>query len=62
MPNHAWRTEPIKTVNPERAGFSLTRLQRISAKLQTYVDEGKVAGMITTVARRGQTVHLEKIG
>ena len=52
----------MKVVNPENAGFSSTRLQRISAKMQTYVDEGKVAGMITTVARHGQTVHLERTG
>lgn len=52
----------MKVVKPESAGFSSARLQRISAKMQTYVDEGKVAGMITTVARRGQTVHLEKTG
>jgi CubicO group peptidase (beta-lactamase class C family) len=52
----------VKVVNPESAGFSLARLERISAKMQTYVDEGKLAGTITTVARRGQTVHLEKTG
>ena len=52
----------MKVVDPESAGFSSTRLQRISAKMQTYVDEGKVAGMITTVARHGETVHLEKTG
>ena len=52
----------MKVVKPENAGFSSMRLQRISAKMQTYVDEGKLAGMITTVARHGQTVHLETTG
>ena len=52
----------MEVVKPISAGFSSARLQRISAKMQAYVDEGKVAGMITTVARRGQTVHLEKTG
>jgi len=52
----------MKVVDPASAGFSSTRLQRISAKMQTYVDQGKLAGMITTVAHHGQTVHLEKTG
>ena len=52
----------MKVVTPETVGFSSTRLQRISAKMQTYVDEGKLAGTITTVARHGQTVHLETTG
>ena len=52
----------MKLVKPEHAGFSTTRLERISAKMQTYVDEGKLAGTITTVARHGQTVHLETTG
>lgn len=30
--------------------------------MQSYIDEGKLAGLITTVARRGKTVYLEKLG
>lgn len=47
---------------PEHVGFSSTRLRRISAAMQPYIDDGKLAGLITTVARRGRTVHLEKLG
>jgi len=46
----------------ESAGFSLARLKRISALMQSYVDDGKLAGIITTVARRGQTAYMEKFG
>jgi len=46
----------------ENAGFSPARLTRIDALMQRYVDEGKLAGVIATVARRGQTVYLEKFG
>ncbi len=49
-------------VTPEHVGFSSTRLHRISTAMQSYIDTGKLAGMITTVARRGQTVHWEKLG
>jgi len=52
----------MKVVTPESVGFSPARLQRISAKLSSYVDQGKLAGTIATVARRGQTVYLEKTG
>lgn len=47
---------------PEAVGFSAARLARIGAALQRYVDAGKIAGLITTVARRGETVYLEKQG
>ncbi len=49
-------------IAPEQVGFSSSRLQRISTAMQSYVDQGKLAGMITMVARRGQTVHMEKLG
>jgi CubicO group peptidase (beta-lactamase class C family) len=47
---------------PEDLGFSSTRLQRISTVMQDFIDQGKLAGTITTVARRGQVVHLETLG
>jgi len=50
----------MRMTKPERAGFSSTRLRRISTVMQAYIDEGKLAGMITAVARRGRLVHLDK--
>ncbi len=46
----------------ESAGFSPARLTRINTLMQRYVDDGKIAGIIATVARRGHTVYLEKFG
>ena len=43
-------------------GFSPERLERIGTVMQRYVDEGKLAGMVTLVARRGAVAHFEKIG
>ena len=43
-------------------GFSPERLERIGAVMQRYVDEGKLAGMVTLVARRGAVAHFEKCG
>ena len=42
---------PLPTVKPEREGFSADRLARITEITQSYVDEGKLAGVITMVAR-----------
>jgi len=52
----------MKSAIPERVGFSSERLTRIDRVMQGYVDDGRLAGLITTVARRGETVHLSKYG
>lgn len=52
----------LPQVKPEREGFSSERLERITAITQKYVDEGKLAGVITMVARRGRIVHFEAVG
>ncbi len=46
----------------ERVGMSSERLDRITAMTQKYVDEGKLAGVITMVARDGKLVHFEAVG
>ncbi len=52
----------MKTSSPEEVGFSSTRLKRIGSAMQAYVDQNKVAGVVTMVARRGQVVHFEAFG
>lgn len=44
------------------AGMSAERLSRITATTQRYVDEGKLAGVVTLVARDGKIVHFEAVG
>ena len=60
--NGAIFAKSLPTVKPERQGFSSERLQRITRMTQQYVDEGKLAGVITMVARRGKIVHFEAVG
>jgi CubicO group peptidase (beta-lactamase class C family) len=43
-------------------GMSGERLARISELTQRYVDEGKLAGAVTLVARRGRIVHFDAVG
>ncbi len=50
------------TSAPEKVGFSASRLERINAGMQRYIDQKKIAGIVTLVARRGSTVHFEKFG
>jgi CubicO group peptidase (beta-lactamase class C family) len=44
------------------AGFSRERLTRLTAAMQRYVDDGTVAGVVTLVHRRGETVHSDALG
>lgn len=52
----------MNTVAPEKVGVSSARLNRISKAMQSYVDERKLAGLMTMIARRGQVLHFECFG
>ena len=47
---------------PGQLGVSAERLERIRPAMQAYVDDGRIAGFLTAVARRGKIVHFETIG
>ena len=47
---------------PERVGMSAERLDRITEITRRYVDDGKLAGAITLVARHGKLVYFETQG
>lgn len=47
---------------PESVGMSSERLARIKPFMQAYVDENKLAGITTVIARRGKIVHFETVG
>ncbi|MCB1646810.1 MAG: beta-lactamase family protein, partial [Pseudomonadales bacterium] len=47
---------------PEDVGLSGARLYKIDHLTQRYIDEGKLAGTITMVSRRGKIAHLEAQG
>jgi CubicO group peptidase (beta-lactamase class C family) len=52
----------MKRCAPEQVGLSSERLKRIDAMAQRYIDEGKLAGLVTLVARRGLVAHFGKCG
>lgn len=47
---------------PEKTGLSSNRLNQVNTVMQRYVDEKKLPGMITMVARHGKVVSFEKYG
>lgn len=47
----------MEIISPEQVGFSSQRLQRLDAAMQRYIDEGKIAGMVNILARRGKVFH-----
>ncbi len=50
------------TAEPEAHGFSSERLDRITARMQRYVDAQQIPGAVTLVARHGEVVHFEAVG
>jgi CubicO group peptidase (beta-lactamase class C family) len=54
--------QSLAPARPETVGLSSERLQRLSALTRRYVDEGRVAGVVTLVARAGKLAHLEAVG
>lgn len=47
---------------PEEVGMSAARLERIAPVMQRWIDDGKIPGALTMIAREGRLVHFEKFG
>jgi len=56
------RAETPSAIRPESVGLSTERLERLRAGMQRYVDEGRIAGLVTLVSRNGRVVQLEAYG
>src|SRR5688572_32023232 len=54
--------QSLRTASPDSVGLSAERLERLSAALEAYVDDGKVAGSVTLVARRDRIAYFEAFG
>ncbi|MXY25292.1 MAG: beta-lactamase family protein [Acidobacteria bacterium] len=52
----------LERVAPEEVGMSSERLDRLSLAIEEYVDEGRLAGAVAIVVRRGKIAYLEAIG
>jgi CubicO group peptidase (beta-lactamase class C family) len=47
----------LAKASPEAVGVSAERLKRLEAGLQQFVEQNRLAGVTTLLARRGKTVH-----
>jgi len=52
----------LPAATPEQVGLSTQRLDRIKAVMQDYVDRGRIAGVITVVARGGKIAVFDAYG
>ncbi len=52
----------MQVSDPKLLGFDPNRLNRIGELMQRYVDEGKLPGFVTLVARKGQIAYLNRCG
>ena len=52
----------LPAASPESMGVSRQRLDRMSALVQDYVDRGRIAGVVTWMARNGKVVQFESYG
>jgi CubicO group peptidase (beta-lactamase class C family) len=52
----------MSTVEPEAAGFSSERLNRLDAAMQRAVDDKELAGIVTLLARHGKVVEFKAYG
>lgn len=48
--------------SPESVGLDSDRLDRVTAAMQGFVDDGLLAGAVTMVARDNKIIHFESVG
>jgi CubicO group peptidase (beta-lactamase class C family) len=53
---------PLPKVNPDKVGFSGSRIERMDRTLRSWVEEEKIAGAVTLLARHGKIAHIGVYG
>lgn len=59
-PGLAFAAPPL--AKPEDVGFSAAKLKALGTEMQALVEQGKLAGVTTLLARHGKVVHFESHG
>src|SRR4030095_13703811 len=54
--------QDLPTAKPESVGLSSERLERITAKVQQTIDDKRIAGAVTLVARHGKIAYFKSQG
>lgn len=56
------QSQHLELTVPEEVGMSTERLDRLSKVLEQYVEDGKMAGNVTLIARKGKIVYHKAFG
>src|SRR5262249_10469198 len=54
--------QELTTTKPESVGLSSERLERITTKIQQTIDDKRIAGAVTLVARHGKVAYFKSQG
>ena len=54
--------QELPTASPEEVGVSSEKVGELSRFMQSLVDDGKIAGGVTMMARHGKVIHLAAVG
>ncbi len=49
--------DPLPSVAPEQVGIDTAAISQLDARMQSYIDDGKLAGIVVLVAREGKVAH-----
>src|SRR5439155_7924664 len=60
--NSAFAASPLPTTSPRRVGLSPERLERMHHAIQTYIEQGKHAGAVCVIARKGKIADFTVYG
>ena len=53
--------QELPTATPEEVGVSSEKVGELSKFMQSLVDDGKIAGGVTMMARHGRVIHLAAV-
>ena len=56
------RSPQAPSPSPEEVGLSSERLERIASAIQKSVDDGRIAGGVSLVARHGKIAYFQAVG
>lgn len=54
--------QDVSTAKPESVGVSAKKIAKLSDFMQSLVNDGKIAGGVTMMARHGKVIHFEAVG
>jgi hypothetical protein len=54
--------QELPVATPEEVGVSSGKVEELSTFMQSLVDDGKIAGGVTMMARHGKVIHLKAVG